>query len=115
MKVRTQILLSLLVIAIAFVAGVGAIRYFERARFEELAERRAADWRRSMDDFLGRQRTSLITLAHYYSSLDGIVSAVADRDQGISQMLGRADAAGGAVEDDPDRLGRHRLDRWGRP
>ena len=31
-----------------------------------------------------------------------------DRDQGVRQMLRRADAAGGAVDDDPDRLGRHR-------
>ena len=30
-----------------------------------------------------------------------------DRDQGIGQMLGRGDAAGCAVDNDPDRLGRH--------
>jgi hypothetical protein len=31
-----------------------------------------------------------------------------DRDQGVRQMLGRADAAGGAVDNDADRVARHR-------
>jgi hypothetical protein len=31
-----------------------------------------------------------------------------DRDQRVRQMLGRADAAGGAVDNDADRLARHR-------
>ena len=37
----------------------------------------------------------------------GEAALLDDRDQCIRQMLGRADAAGGAVDDDADRLGRH--------
>ena len=39
---------------------------------------------------------------------------VDDRNQGIGQMLRRADAAGRAVDDDPDRLRCHRAVRQGR-
>jgi hypothetical protein len=33
---------------------------------------------------------------------------VDDRDQGVRQMLGRGDAAGSAVDNDADRVARHR-------
>ena len=39
--------------------------------------------------------------------VDGEAAFFDDRNQRIRQMLGRADAPGGAIDDDADRLGRH--------
>ena len=46
---------------------------------------------------------------HDAAVFDRQATLVADRRQRVGQMLRRADAAGGAVEDDADRLGRHVL------
>jgi signal transduction histidine kinase/ActR/RegA family two-component response regulator len=78
MRVRTTIILLLLLAGTAFVAGLVAMRRVERERFDALAAERALGWRRSVETFLAREGQPLATMVEHLSSLEGAVSAILD-------------------------------------
>ncbi len=69
---------------------------------------------RALDTVLARERCEAIGVAadeeharHHPVGADGKAALGADRRQRILEMLGRADPAGGAVQDDADGSGGH--------
>jgi hypothetical protein len=73
MRVRTTIVLLLLLVAVAFVAGLNEMRRYGEKAFERAVAERQSVWRIYVADFLERQHRKLATLAsQHVSEEDGV-------------------------------------------
>ncbi|MFN2508489.1 MAG: ATP-binding protein [Chthoniobacterales bacterium] len=80
MKVQTKITLLLVLVVATFLAGLAAVRAYDRFKFRKIAEERFAERNRSFEEFLDYHGQGLKTLALDYSGWDQMVQAIAGDD-----------------------------------
>jgi signal transduction histidine kinase len=88
MKIRSQILLLLLLIVAVFIGGVSMIKHEEMARVAELTDQNALDLNVSFDHFLRERGRSLqLFVSPEFRDWDELVTAVENRDAMALQPL----------------------------
>jgi signal transduction histidine kinase len=98
MRVRTTIILLLLLAGTAFVAGLVEVRRSEMQKFEAVREASEKRWRKTVDDFWKNQNERLLKMLEDLPSNREVVSAILANDSSwaqvnwSSQTLGNSDA-----------------------